>query len=86
MFNFWILKGRGSWNKTQDKKSIIQIKALYGYFTAYPTAETGDIKSTEINHLELVNHKSWMKVYEKISKDTDTHKNKLVVLATQGYG
>lgn len=71
---------------TQDKKPLIQIKALPGYFAAYRTAESGDIDSTKVNHLDLINHTSWKELYANIPTDTDRHKYKLLVLARHGQG
>lgn len=71
---------------TQNKNHFVEIKALPGYFAAYPTAQSNDIDATKINHLELINHNSWKDLYDSIPRDTPTHEYKLLVVARHGQG
>ncbi|CAL9728414.1 probable phosphoglycerate mutase Pmu1p [Monosporozyma unispora] len=71
---------------TQDKKQLIEIKALPGYFAAFPTSESRDIDATIVNHLDLINHTTWKELYDSIPQDTATHEYKLLVVARHGQG
>lgn len=72
---------------TQDKEiKIVKIKALPGYFAAYPQSGADDIDATKVDHLELINHASWKELYDSIPQNTDTHEYKLLVVARHGQG
>lgn len=61
-------------------------RALPGYFLAFPEEGSKSVDSNKINHLELVNHRSWKQLYDSIPKDTPTHEYKLLILARHGQG
>ncbi|CAL9728416.1 probable phosphoglycerate mutase Pmu1p [Monosporozyma unispora] len=61
-------------------------RALPGYFAAFPNEDAEAVDSSKINHLKLINHKSWKELYDSIPQDTATHEYKLLVVARHGQG
>lgn len=65
----------------------MQIKALPGYFEAFPTENASPIDSRQINPLRLTpTHDNWKHLYTSIPPNTNTHEYKLVLLARHGQG
>ncbi|CAI4044596.1 hypothetical protein SKDZ_11G0870 [Saccharomyces kudriavzevii ZP591] len=64
----------------------MSVRAIPGYFSAFPEEGFQGLDSTKCDHLQLINHKDWKELYDKIPKDTRTCHYKLLILARHGQG
>ena len=65
---------------------IMSLRAVPGYFSAYPNEAFQGLDSTKNDHLQLINHKNWKELYDAIPKDTRSCHYKLLILARHGQG
>ncbi|CAI4034642.1 hypothetical protein SMKI_11G0900 [Saccharomyces mikatae IFO 1815] len=64
----------------------MSLRAVPGYFSAYPNEAFQGLDSTKNDHLQLINHKNWKELYDAIPKDTRSCHYKLLILARHGQG
>lgn len=62
------------------------LRAVPGYFAAYPNEGFQGLDSTKYDHLQLINHKDWEELYYAMPRNTKTHHYKLLILARHGQG
>lgn len=64
----------------------MSLRAVPGYFAAYPSEGFQGLDSTKYDHLELINHKNWKELYHAIPRNTKNRHYKLLILARHGQG